>query len=222
MRPLFPSPQPIPVNRNVKSKDASPLDKGRDGFLYAAFESAGGNNIFRRSPLDLAVAASNVGGDMFQQVYNAGSAHVTYFARFDPATGAQVLGNHAVNRVWNGTVWYSNTIRVERGDSRADEGGCAMLGDTSAWGLPMWPHGGYIPKAGETVEERLRIVDVPSPLDGRPLAHGMLPQRPPVDAERTGGHYEVHLHRSRSRQEPLSNFTNGVTVWITPYRRLTA
>ena len=65
---------------------------GADGQLYAGFECAGGNHIFRDAPFDLGANGSIVGGDYFHQFINTGAAHKTYIGRHNPATGAVLLG----------------------------------------------------------------------------------------------------------------------------------
>ena len=60
---------------------------GADNNLYAAYEVAGGNHIFRYSPFDVSVGNPIVGGDQWHEFYNTRSEHKTFFARHNPATG---------------------------------------------------------------------------------------------------------------------------------------
>lgn len=121
---------------------------GRDGKLYAAFEVAGGNHIFRYSPFDITMKVDIVGGDRWHEFYNTRSEHKTFFARYEPATGAYLLGQQLTNRLESNDA--GNTIRVNSGAIAADEAGRVYIGGASAWGLPMPPHAKYTPKDGET------------------------------------------------------------------------
>lgn len=123
---------------------------GRDGQLYAAFEAAGGNHIFRSDPFDLAVAGPIVGGDYFHQFINTGASHKTYVGRHDPASGAVLLGQQ-FNSVISGSggAPSANTLRCEAGEVTADEQGRLYLVGASAWALPMWPNAYYTPGPGQ-------------------------------------------------------------------------
>ncbi len=119
---------------------------GRDGLLYAAFECAGGNHIFRWSAQDLAVPATVVGGDRWQQFSNTASEHKTFVARFEAATGAYQRGQQFVARLSNGK---GNAIRTRRGEVRADELGRVYVGGAAASGLPIPFSPFYSPVAGQ-------------------------------------------------------------------------
>ncbi|WP_310395889.1 T9SS type A sorting domain-containing protein [Hymenobacter sp.] len=106
---------------------------GRDGKLYAAFECAGGNHIFRYSTTDITQSASIVGGDQYHNFSNTRSEHKTFLARYEPATGAYLRGQQLVNRLPSGA---GNTIRVKGGEIRADETGRVYIGGAAAFGLP--------------------------------------------------------------------------------------
>ncbi len=107
---------------------------GADGKLYAAFEAAGGNHIFRYSPTSITTKVSIVGGDKYHNFYNTKSEHKTFFGRYEPATGAYLKGQQLVNRLSDGS---GNTIRTRGGEIRADAQGRVYIGGSSAAGLPM-------------------------------------------------------------------------------------
>jgi hypothetical protein len=109
---------------------------GRDGKLYCAFESAGGNHIFRYSPFDITQKVEIVGGDKFHEWYNTRAEHKTFFARYDPATGAYLAGQQFCGRLSSGR---GNAVRVKEGDLTADETGRVYLVGAAASGLPMPP-----------------------------------------------------------------------------------
>jgi hypothetical protein len=100
---------------------------GRDGGLYFAAESAGGNTIFRFQSRDLAAAAPNVATDAFNTGYNTASNHITYIARLDPADGRVLSGQLILSRLSDGK---GNTIRPRAID--ADEQGRVYVAGVSA------------------------------------------------------------------------------------------
>lgn len=120
---------------------------GDDGLLYAAFECAGGNHIFRHSPVDLGVAASIVMGDRWHQFSNTASEHKTFFGRYSPSTGAYLRGQQICARLSNGK---GNTLRVKGGEIRADASGRVYIGGTSASGLPIPSAPFFSLRSGET------------------------------------------------------------------------
>ncbi len=119
---------------------------GRDGKLYAAFECAGGNHIFRYSPHDLTVSVPVAGGDTFHSFSNTRSEHKTFFAAYDPATGDYLRGQGLINRLTDGS---GSTIRVQGAEIRADESGRVYIGGTSASGLPIPGSPKYMAKTGQ-------------------------------------------------------------------------
>jgi hypothetical protein len=125
---------------------------GGDGKLYAAFEAAGGNHIFRYSPFDITAKVSIVGGDQWHAFFNTRAEHKTFFARYDAASGAYLAGQQLLARLSSGA---GNTLRVRRGAIAADALGRVYIGGESAWGLPMPPHPAYTPKPGETTFNHL-------------------------------------------------------------------
>lgn len=78
------------------------LEIGRDGKLYYAGKSDGGNTVHRKQPRDLSKDAPNVSTDPYNTPYGLKGANaVGYFARFDPATGDHEGGQFLVSRKAN-------------------------------------------------------------------------------------------------------------------------
>ena len=121
---------------------------GADGKLYLAFESAGGNTIFRNSPFDLSKNVRIVGGDLWNTFANTRSEEKTFFGRYEPGTGEYLLGQQLTNRLASNGA--GNTINIDMGNIAADSQGRVYVGGSSAYGLPMPPHPRYTPKASET------------------------------------------------------------------------
>jgi hypothetical protein len=124
---------------------------GRDGKLYFAGESAGGNTIYSRSADDINAKAPNVVHDKFTNPYNTSSNHITYFARFNAADGKQDLGQFLLVRLPSKGD-KGNTIRPT--SIMADETGRVYLSGASACcipnaelkqiaGKPLPPYDGY-------------------------------------------------------------------------------
>jgi hypothetical protein len=76
---------------------------GEDGKVYFAGTSAGGNAIFRWLPGQLGTTANNAqpGGDSHVNPFNTRSNHITYAARFEPASGALIRGFFLLTRLTN-------------------------------------------------------------------------------------------------------------------------
>ncbi|NJM37757.1 MAG: hypothetical protein HC845_07815 [Akkermansiaceae bacterium] len=123
---------------------------GADGKLYAAFECAGGNHIFRDGAFDLAIDGSIVGGDLFHQFINTGAAHKLYVGRYEAATGIILLGQQYASIVQQANGPSANAFRITNGDLAADENGRLVIGGSSAYALPMWPNPYYFPQPGIT------------------------------------------------------------------------
>jgi hypothetical protein len=126
------------VNRstnNMADTRAYRCTVGRDGKLYVAFESAGGNHIFRWLPTDIMAKAPVVGGGPYHEFWGGGGAvHRTVFGRFDIATGKadllqQCTGRDDKNRCTN--------VRMKQGALAADEGGRAFLAGWAGASLPI-------------------------------------------------------------------------------------
>jgi hypothetical protein len=103
---------------------------GRDGRLYVAGETAGGNSIFARSAADPTRPAPNESTDEFSRASNTGSAHYTYLARFDPVSGRQLAGQVVISRL-DGKGGRGNTIKPFA--VTADEAGRVYAGGVSAY-----------------------------------------------------------------------------------------
>ncbi|MBD3393154.1 MAG: hypothetical protein GF418_13610 [Chitinivibrionales bacterium] len=119
---------------------------GRDGDLYFAGESAGGNSIFRYNGEDLATATL-IHYDAFTHAYNTSSNHITYYARMDPSTGTVKMGQLVLPRLSSGK---GNTIRPTA--LGADEDGNVYVAGTTTFhidstGLPTID-GGDVAHAG--------------------------------------------------------------------------
>jgi hypothetical protein len=100
---------------------------GRDGGLYFAGESAGGNTIYRYQSTLLTENAPNVSTDAFDSGYNTASNHITYLAKLDPSSGRVVTGQLLLSRLSDGK---GNTIRPRA--IAADESGRIYLAGVSA------------------------------------------------------------------------------------------
>ncbi|MBD3420020.1 MAG: hypothetical protein GF398_07895 [Chitinivibrionales bacterium] len=111
-----------------------------DGNLYCAFETAGGNHMFRRDPKDITKSAPIVGGDFWHNFYNSKSEHKTFFARYEPANGEYLLGQQFHTRYCaqeNDCKCGGNTAFVRDGNIYVDDAGCVYLVGASASGLPI-------------------------------------------------------------------------------------
>ncbi|MEV4490013.1 hypothetical protein AB0K04_07850 [Micromonospora coxensis] len=103
---------------------------GRDGKLYLAGETAGGNSIFARSAADPTRPAPNVVIDKFTQPFNTSNAHYTYLARLDPASGRHLAGQVVISRI-DSKGDKGNTIKPYA--ITADESGRVYAGGVSAY-----------------------------------------------------------------------------------------
>jgi len=75
------------------------LGMGRDGKLYYAGKSDGGNTVHQKDPRDLAKNAPNVAFDAFNTPYGfKGAGALGYYARFDAATGLLEAGQFVLTR----------------------------------------------------------------------------------------------------------------------------
>lgn len=126
------------------------LTMGRDDKLYFAGESAGGNTIFRYGAHALTDPGNLIGYDAYTQAYNISSNHITFFGRYDPATGALASGQLILPRL---PTTKGNTIRV-RGLAADEQGYVYVTGKTACCienrdkltvnGKPVGPGDGYI------------------------------------------------------------------------------
>lgn len=112
---------------------------GADGRLYAAFECAGGNHIFRFEPRLIQGAwvdakAKKPKADAYHSFHNSRAEHKVFVARFDPATGEYLSGQEFCGRLSNGRA---NAVRVKSGAIAAGPDGTLYLAGTAAYGLPV-------------------------------------------------------------------------------------
>lgn len=105
------------------------VNMGRDGELYMAGESAGGNSIYSRDPKNIATqlgAPQLMAVDAYTTPYNTGSNHITWYGRYNPATGALLSGQFLLARL---PSTKGNTIRPRA--IMADQNGRVYLGGIS-------------------------------------------------------------------------------------------
>jgi len=87
------------VNECADSRGLS-VALGRDGMLYYAGESHGGNTVHRRMPQDLATMSPVTKFDKYNDPYNLnGAAPISYYARFKPGDGSLLMGQYLVTRL---------------------------------------------------------------------------------------------------------------------------
>lgn len=133
---LMDSSDGIAKENNMADTRAYRVSMGADGKLYATFEAAGGNHIFRFNPHILTQPVTVVGGDSYFNFFNTRDEHKSFFARFDPQTGDYLLGQQLCARLNNGTV-PASALRVKDGEIQADENGNVYLTGSAAEGLPL-------------------------------------------------------------------------------------
>lgn len=100
---------------------------GRDGGLYFAGESAGGNTIYRYQSTLLTENAPNVATDSYNNAFNTKSNHITYIAKLDPSNGSVQKGQLILSRLSDTS---GNTIRPRA--ITADELGRIYVAGVSA------------------------------------------------------------------------------------------
>jgi hypothetical protein len=123
------------VNYDWSSEQASGSDTramavaiGRDGALYYAGESHGGQTTHHKDPRDLDTDAPNVSYDEHNTPYDwNGSAPLGYFARFDADTGIIEQGQFIVPRLSSGKGNGSSPTRIT-----ADSAGNVLVAGSSA------------------------------------------------------------------------------------------
>ncbi len=122
---------------------------GRDGKLYFGGTSAGGNSMFRWTPQTRAStdpplvataiwpSAANVqtGNDYYVNPFNTRSNHITYVARFDPASGRHEMGFFLLSRLGIASDSNGNGNTIEPRAIAADETGRVYVGGFSAYQL---------------------------------------------------------------------------------------
>ena len=95
----------------MRTRAACACQWGRDGALYFAGESAGGNSIFQREPQNLDGNPSGdrlVKTDKYHNPFNTSSNHITFYARLDASSGALLKGQFVLSRLSSDK---GNTIR---------------------------------------------------------------------------------------------------------------
>jgi hypothetical protein len=125
------------INKSSNNMADSRADRcaiGRDGRLYATFQVAGGNHIFRYSPTNIMEKSPIVGGDKHHQFYSSQAEHKNFFARYEPDTGKYLLGQQLCGRLSNNKA---NAVVTKSGEITADEEGCVYLVGVAAYGLPI-------------------------------------------------------------------------------------
>jgi hypothetical protein len=126
------------------------LGMGRDGKLYYAGKSDGGNTVHQKDPRDLSKMAPNVGSDAYNQPYGfSGANAIGYYARFNPADGAIEKGQFVVTRKGDGKGNAAVPAAVT-----ADEAGNVLVAGAAAFeienhdakkidGTPVGPYSAY-------------------------------------------------------------------------------
>jgi hypothetical protein len=100
---------------------------GRDGKLYYAGKSDGGNTVHRKQPRDLQVDVVNVSFDPYNTGYGfKGANALGYYARFDPATGEHLGGQFLLARKATGDEAsdHQAQVRTPMIRARADRASC--------------------------------------------------------------------------------------------------
>ena len=160
---------------------------GADGRLYAAFECAGGNHIFRYEPRLTNGAwaeakAKKAKGDPYHAFHNSRAEHKTYVARFDPATGEFLRGQEFTARLPNGRA---NAVRVKNGALAGGLEGSLYLGGTAASELPV----SFMPPGTGDYKGGGFLLGLKPALDGRLFCLRLQPgaETHAVDARQVGG-----------------------------------
>lgn len=152
------------------------LAMGRDGALYFAGESHGGNTVFRHQPQDISASAPTVKSDPYNDPYNLnGAAPIGFYARFDPATGTMEKGQFLCTRLSSGK---GNAARPRAiaADAQgnvvvAGAAACCIEGgpDRTVNGEPAMPTyagGGFVLVVSADFQQRLQWTAFNGPLGG--------------------------------------------------------
>ncbi len=112
---------------------------GADGKLHAAFESAGGNHIFRYEPqLENGAWAEAKGkipkADHYHAFHNSRAEHKTFIGRYEPGTGKYLAGQQFTARLSDGRA---NAVRMKDGAVAAAADSSTYISGGSAAGLPF-------------------------------------------------------------------------------------
>ncbi|MEM6293336.1 MAG: MYXO-CTERM sorting domain-containing protein [Myxococcota bacterium] len=147
-----------------------------NGRVYAGFEAAGGNHIFRYAPHDVMEPVALVGGDEFHEFYNTKDEHKTVVTVLDAATGDFVTAQQFLARLDSGA---GNTVRLRRGGLSVDEAGRVFLTGASASGFPFneqldgvsdYRGGAYFLAMSADFSQRLHATRVTSNGEGHAVA----------------------------------------------------
>jgi len=120
---------------------------GDDGKLYASFESAGGNHIFRYEPRDIMtkIGPKMAGGDSWHRFVNTAASHKGVVGRYNAKTG-ELLKLQQFNTLLldKGRFPKANAFRMHDGEIHADSEGRLYLTGGAPSGLPIK----YAPRFG--------------------------------------------------------------------------
>jgi PKD repeat protein len=160
---------------------------GDDGKLYAGFEAAGGNHIFRYDPYDLSRSVDIVGGDGWHSFTNTGSSHKTFVGKYDPETGNYLQGQQLNTIILNANGPGANGLGLKEGDLYADADGRLFVAGSAAAGLPF---------TGSALYER---------------QPGQIELNPFPSEYYTGGAYLIVLSPDFETREFVTRLTGGIT-----------
>ncbi len=110
------------------------LAMGKDGKLYYAGKSDGGNTVHQKDPRNLSLMAPNVTFDEFNTPYgfNNGASALGYYARLDPATGVIAHGQFILARLAATDTASADANAAVPSAITADENGNVFVaGDTA-------------------------------------------------------------------------------------------
>jgi hypothetical protein len=110
------------------------LAMGKDGKLYYAGKSDGGNTVHQKDPRNLSLMAPNVTFDEFNTPYgfNKGASALGYYAQFDPATGIIAHGQFILSRLAASDTASADANAAVPNAITADENGNVFVaGDTA-------------------------------------------------------------------------------------------
>jgi hypothetical protein len=125
------------LNRSANNMADARLNRctiGKDGKLYAAGQTYGGNHCFRWDPFDIMLSTPQAGGDNFHTMANTSTVTHVFFGRYEPGTGNVLKSNNLTARLDNGK---DNSIFIQNGNIDADETGRVLLTGLSAFGFPL-------------------------------------------------------------------------------------
>jgi hypothetical protein len=134
------------INRSDNNMADARLNRcviGKDGKLYLAGQVYGGNHLFRYSPFDIMQRSIFAAGiDDYFSLSNTNTESHVYVGRYDPATGAELLGQTFTARLPS-ALRKGNSVFIDQGGLDADSTGRVYISGISAYGLPLTTD--YIP-----------------------------------------------------------------------------